>query len=281
MADSKISELSVASALSGAESFYAIDGANDVKVSPMQLARYIVESYSYETTNSNESTISGAINQLSAVGTNIRNLLLSVHRVGSLYWSSDSTSPAELFGGTWTQITDKFILAAGDIYSNGASGGSETVTLAISEIPSHSHGGASGKPSTNTSGGSSATNTDASTATHVHSIVSLSGKTSDSGTHNHKLSYGGNWSSSGEGLALSSGGWGKGKITSSSNGVHAHTVTTTKSTTGENNYKHTHSLNAHTHNLKKHTHTISSQGGGGAHNNMPPYIAKYCWERIS
>jgi len=35
MADSKISELSVASALSGAESFYAIDGANDVKVSPI------------------------------------------------------------------------------------------------------------------------------------------------------------------------------------------------------------------------------------------------------
>ena len=281
MADSKISELSVASALSGAESFYAIDGANDVKVSPIQLARYTVESYSYDTTNSNENTISGAINQLSAVGTNIRNLLLSVHRVGSLYWSSNSTSPAELFGGTWTQITDKFILAAGDTYSNGASGGSETVTLTISEIPSHSHGGASGKPSTNTSGGSSATNTDSSTATHVHSIVSLSGKTNDKGTHNHAWSYGGSNTTSGGGGSLSTGTAGAGKLTSSSNGKHTHTFTTTKSTTGENNYKHTHSLNAHTHNLKKHTHTISSQGGGGAHNNMPPYIAKYCWERIS
>jgi hypothetical protein len=27
--------------------------------------------------------------------------------------------------------------------------------------------------------------------------------------------------------------------------------------------------------------TTGSKGDGGAHNNMPPYIVKYCWERVS
>ena len=48
---------------------------------------------------------------------------LDAYPVGALYWSSDPTSPASLFGGTWTQIKDRFVLAAGSSYSNGAAGG--------------------------------------------------------------------------------------------------------------------------------------------------------------
>lgn len=29
------------------------------------------------------------------------------------------------------------------------------------------------------------------------------------------------------------------------------------------------------------THTHDSFGGGGAHNNMPPYLSKYCWHRVA
>ena len=59
--------------------------------------------------------------------------------VGSLYMSAEATSPASLFGGTWEQIKDRFILAAGDTYAAGSTGGEATHALTISEMPSHSH----------------------------------------------------------------------------------------------------------------------------------------------
>lgn len=61
------------------------------------------------------------------------------HRVGSLYFSDDPTSPASLFGGTWEQIKDCFILAAGDIYAVGTTGGEATHKLTTAEMPSHKH----------------------------------------------------------------------------------------------------------------------------------------------
>lgn len=79
-------------------------------------------------------------------------VLDKTHPVGSLYWSSNPTNPGSLFGGTWTQIKDKFILAAGDTYKNGATGGSA----------------------------------DAVVVSHTHSIPKLSG-TATGGNHNHVM----------------------------------------------------------------------------------------------
>ena len=59
--------------------------------------------------------------------------------VGSIYMSVNSTSPASMFGGTWEQIKDKFLLSAGDTYSAGATGGEATHTLTVNEMPRHSH----------------------------------------------------------------------------------------------------------------------------------------------
>lgn len=53
-------------------------------------------------------------------------LFLLMHPKGTLFGSDDPTSPAELFGGTWEQIKDRFILAAGDTYAAGNEGGSAT-----------------------------------------------------------------------------------------------------------------------------------------------------------
>lgn len=59
--------------------------------------------------------------------------------VGSIYMSVASTSPASLFGGTWEQIKDKFLLAAGDTYAAGDTGGEATHKLSIAEMPQHGH----------------------------------------------------------------------------------------------------------------------------------------------
>lgn len=64
-------------------------------------------------------------------------ILDKIHPVGSIYISENSTSPATLFGGTWERVKDRFLLAAGDKYSAGGTGGSATHTLTQDEMPSH------------------------------------------------------------------------------------------------------------------------------------------------
>lgn len=49
----------------------------------------------------------------------------------------NSTSPASLFGGTWEQIKDVFLLGAGDSYIAGSTGGEENHILTVDEMPSH------------------------------------------------------------------------------------------------------------------------------------------------
>ena len=66
-------------------------------------------------------------------------LLNLIYPVGSIYMSVNSTNPAILFGGTWEQIKDTFLLACGNTYTNGAIGGEATHTLTIDEIPPHFH----------------------------------------------------------------------------------------------------------------------------------------------
>lgn len=70
---------------------------------------------------------------------NVGDLKKSIYPVGSIYLSVESTSPASLFGGSWERIEDRFLLAAGDSYSIGDTGGEATHTLTIGEMPEHAH----------------------------------------------------------------------------------------------------------------------------------------------
>lgn len=77
--------------------------------------------------------ILGAIEQIK------KEAILAAHPLRSLYWSDDPTDPAALFGGTWERVKDVFLLAAGDTYLAGDTGGEATHTLTVDEMPIHNH----------------------------------------------------------------------------------------------------------------------------------------------
>lgn len=62
-----------------------------------------------------------------------------MYPVGSIYISTVSTSPATLFGGSWTQITNRFLYAVPSSLAAKELGGENSHTLTINEMPSHSH----------------------------------------------------------------------------------------------------------------------------------------------
>lgn len=64
-------------------------------------------------------------------------LLDLVYPVGSVYISFNNTSPEDFLGGTWTQLQDRFLLAASDTYPAGFNGGEATHTLTQAEIPNY------------------------------------------------------------------------------------------------------------------------------------------------
>lgn len=75
------------------------------------------------------------------IKTLINNVLLtklqSIHHVGSIFVTYSDANPADILGfGTWERIKDKFLLASGDTYEAGTTGGEATHTLTKAELPS-------------------------------------------------------------------------------------------------------------------------------------------------
>lgn len=105
-------------------------------------------------------TIDNAITDMQSLQSIILN---TVYPVGSLYTSFNSTNPADIVGGTWEQIQNCFLMAAGSSYAIGTSGGSATHThtsaahthttaghvLTVNEMPSHKHNVCIGTGATN------------------------------------------------------------------------------------------------------------------------------------
>lgn len=90
------------------------------------------------TANNAQSTANSALN-VANTKVSTSDLLDLVYPVGSIYLSVNSTSPSTLFGGTWEQIKDTFLLGSGDDYTLGDTGGEATHTLTVDEMPSHNH----------------------------------------------------------------------------------------------------------------------------------------------
>ena len=166
----------------------------------------------------------------------------SIYPVGSIYMSVNSTNPGVLFGGTWEQIRDKFLLSAGTTYSAGTTGGAATVMLTTSNLPSHTHS----IPAL--SGSAASTN-----IAHTHGVGSGNKFVyAPSSTSNTKIIGGGD----GRVTLTSMDNFSSSTATGSAGGSHTHSVTTNASTTGSN-------------------------GSGTAVDKMPPYLAVYVWKRTA
>lgn len=76
-------------------------------------------------------------------------MMLLAHPVGSIYQSLVSTSPANLFGGTWQRLQDGQFLRSctdadtvntlGNVKTTSSDGGSDTISIGANQLPAHSH----------------------------------------------------------------------------------------------------------------------------------------------
>ena len=190
-----------------------------------------------------------------------KNVTDTIYPVGSLYWSSKSTNPSTLFGGTWVQIKDRFVLACGDTYKTvGATGGASSVTLSVSNMPSHTHGfRPSGKISSTRGGTDNKTAGMSGNATGLFSI-GLSG----SAVRN-------NWC-----VTNVSGNVSRSKTGNTFGTADNFAAGGTQYDTVNIDVSHTHTAY-----FTGDEGTTSSNGSGSAFNILPPYVVKYCWERTA
>ena len=69
-----------------------------------------------------------------------KSYLEQVYPVGAVYLSTVDTDPAALFGfGVWERVKDRFLLAAGDSYAPGSTGGAAQITQTVEQMPLHGH----------------------------------------------------------------------------------------------------------------------------------------------
>lgn len=68
------------------------------------------------------------------------NIIDIIYPVGSIYMSVNDSNPSTLFPNTtWEKIEGKFLLGSNSSHALGSTGGEETHTLTINEMPSHTH----------------------------------------------------------------------------------------------------------------------------------------------
>ncbi|NLK77569.1 MAG: hypothetical protein GX284_07660 [Clostridiales bacterium] len=89
------------------------------------------------------------------------------YQVGSIYMTFGNENPADLYGGTWEKVEDTFLMAAGNQYPVGSTGGNNAVTIGASNIPSlNISGSTTAKNGISTSGNGAYNGTITSTGTY-------------------------------------------------------------------------------------------------------------------
>lgn len=191
------------------------------------------------------SDVTGLEERLSSIETFDSNIFNLIYPVGSIYMSVNSTSPATLFGGTWEQVKDRFLLSAGNTYTNGNTGGEATHKLTQNEMPSHTH----------------------TQNSHTHT----------QNAHRHEAGTNNNFflvSKSNVALNSTNRSW----TSSSESGVNYVYVSPEDNVGGINEDLYTAYSTATNQST---TATNQDTGGSQAHNNMPPYLVVNVWKRTA
>lgn len=168
-------------------------------------------------------------------------LLNLVYPIGSVYISVSNIDPSTVLGGTWEQLQDTFLLAAGATYTNGDTGGSDKHTHTYS----HTH-----------------TTPATTTGSHILTVAEMP-------THGGHLIQG-NWAGYGSywlpNSALNNGAYGW----NVESGNEARPVRNNAGGGG-----------GHTHDQVATTTDSQSASTTSEVSNMPPYLVVYMWKRVA
>lgn len=242
-------------------------GYNASDSDPVALVNAIQRTFAFSV-NGNVPNASGAVTAVRPIDS---------WPIGSIFITASSTNPATLLGGgTWVRIQGKYLLASSSSYTAGNSYGSMTKTLAVANIPSHTHGFTTG-----------------SAGSHNHSA-----STGSAGNHSHTR---GNMNITGTFYGYDNGytntmrgdgrvfkGSGNAGRQSSSNGSardanYIMSFDASQNWSGATNTTgaHTHSVTVNSNGAHTHTGTTNGTGSGTAINIMPESIAVNVWQRTA
>ena len=206
-----------------------------VAATPLTTIARVVDSLQTQTNDRTNAPSIHAVNEA------IANKWETIYPVGSIYMSVNNVNPSTVFGGTWTQIKDKFLLACGDTYNNGATGGSATNTLAVNQLPSHTH------------------TYDKATATASHTLT-----VNEIPSHSHKVGA--------YGFTVTTGSTTNAGVTDNTSTPSYVTMDTLNAGGGQG---HNHNIDTYA------STNAGSTGSGASINNMPPYLAVNVWVRTA
>lgn len=219
----------------------------------------------YSSDKGNMYKIGDGVKTWSQLDYNFIELIKMLYPVGHILITTDSTNPGTLYPGTTWESWGSGRMPLGIDSSNesynapGITGGSYDTTLAVANLPSHTHSIDDHKHSlTITKHSHSVSITTSKDGTHDHRTTRISGMYAEGAKSGGPVS----WDNNNNLIAATN-------VDTSDSGAHTHKVS---GDTGEAKDTIT---------MANTSLTAKSTGSGTAFSNMPPYITCYMWRRTA